>query len=49
MAFLKKKLDKNEWVGVILTVIGVTIVGFAGFVNDKKASSSRYILIGIFI
>jgi uncharacterized membrane protein len=36
MAILKKKLDKNEWIGILLNLIGIIIVARAAFDNDKN-------------
>ncbi len=36
MGILKKKLDKNEWIGIILNVIGIILMADAAFSNDEK-------------
>ncbi len=47
MAILKKKLDKNEWIGMILNVIGIVLIAYAAFNNDKNDNETQHIWIGI--
>ena len=49
--FLKRKLKSYHYIGIILTVMGVTIVGFSSFVaegeSDDQADDSANRFIGI--
>ena len=40
--FLKKKLYKHNWIGCVLAILGITIVGVSSmlFANSNSSSSS---------
>lgn len=46
MGFLNKKLDSREWMGIIMVIIGLALVGLSDISIEKSDVSTNSILTG---